>query len=452
MDKYKKIGTLPLLPGGYQSFIESLREFLEYLQSTRETTVEQMENWTQDRFDIKQSSASAYVRSFLIMGMASRKNREELEISRFGQALSKAHDETVRRVIISLLRETYAGFEEILHLLAQSDEPMSLNEIGTNLQDDFDRWSSLSQYRERILWLRALDLAAPVDASEVFIITPRGQALFNNVAEPVIFPATVADHLERHLRAASTDGENSEMFEITLHDAFRFLGFDVQHIGGRGDTDIVLTASYTNFVAIIDAKARSGRLNQLDSYTINEHRKLRKSDAAMVVAPAFSGGKIVRLAEENQITLLPIDLLCQWLHWHEQTPFSYIENLDVFEVYGLLTDLPSTLRDYHQKPPRMSQLLVSVLALLDENHKNSLGLQWTAEKLHSVLVMQTGIRYTINEVGDVLDFLMHPPVSALVMHDDNTLHLTLNWQTLVARISRFKTMLQDDIASIISND
>ena len=68
--------------------------------------------------------------------------------------------------------------------------------------------------------------------------------------------------LYQRLRTTSSSGTDATAFEEALAEAFGFLGFEARQIGGRGDTDVKITAPLGKdaYVAIIDAKSsRTGK-------------------------------------------------------------------------------------------------------------------------------------------------------------------------------------------------
>jgi hypothetical protein len=367
------IRSLPLPAGGHSRYLTTLRECLGWLETNEVTTIEAMEKWVGEKYGVKQSTAQIYVRILAVMDLM-RKRSDGIEITRFGQIIlhTPLHAEhVVREALTTLLMNKYEGFQVILRLVAESTYPISLEQVSQRCEGLFPTWGSLAAYRERLLWQRALELIELVDSPEVYRATALGKAIVN---DDTLRPAhtdypleTEGGWLGQRLIDASTDGANSEQFEMWTKQCLEFLGFDdVKSISGRGDTDLLVTASHQDFRAIVDSKARSERLNQFDVYAINEHREKHNTSLAMIVAPDFGGGRVIRQAESNQIALLPVTVFRDWLLWHEETPFSIAENIVMFEQVGLIETLPEifTLRRTYQH--EMTTLLIALFQLLYE--------------------------------------------------------------------------------------
>ena len=85
---------------------------------------------------------------------------------------------------------------------------------------------------------------------------------------PPLFPllppvVTLGNPLYHRLRTTAQSGIDATAFEEALAEAFSVLGFDAVKIGGRGDTDIRVTAPLGKhqYIAIVDAKSsRTGKV------------------------------------------------------------------------------------------------------------------------------------------------------------------------------------------------
>jgi hypothetical protein len=101
--------------------------------------------------------------------------------------------------------------------------------------------------------------------------------------------------LSHRIRTTAQSGTDATAFEEALAEAFRILGFDSVKIGGRGDTDIRVTAPLgkQQYIAIVDAKSsRTGKVadTALHYPSLHDHREKNQADYVMVVAPSFTGG------------------------------------------------------------------------------------------------------------------------------------------------------------------
>lgn len=116
-------------------------------------------------------------------------------------------------------------------------------------------------------------------------------------------------HIAQILR--KTGSTNSKEFEVILADALRYIGWEVEVKGGRGDPDGVAKAfliSNKQFYSFTyDAKsAQSGIAATADLKLdgVNEHKRRYNADHALVVAPGFQDGAAATRAKQLGITLI----------------------------------------------------------------------------------------------------------------------------------------------------
>ena len=118
-----------------------------------------------------------------------------------------------------------------------------------------------------------------------------------------------AERLAAEVMTAQYESYNSVRFEEVLTEAFSLLGFDAQHVGGAGRTDILLNASVSaaSYRVVVDAKSnKNGKIGDqnIDWNSLDDHRKAEGAHAAMVVAPDFSGGNLLKRANDYGVALL----------------------------------------------------------------------------------------------------------------------------------------------------
>ncbi|MBI4491417.1 MAG: restriction endonuclease [Chloroflexi bacterium] len=120
-------------------------------------------------------------------------------------------------------------------------------------------------------------------------------------APPLVALSDPVQQLCHQLTQAQRASQHPDQFEAVLGEAFRFLGFEAKQLGGRGDTDLLLTAPIgpDGYQAIVEAKtSSSGRLSQghINWPALQQHRQAHQADHAMVVAEDFSDGNVRRFA------------------------------------------------------------------------------------------------------------------------------------------------------------
>ncbi len=180
-----------------------------------------------------------------------------------------------------------------------------------------------------------------------------------------------ADRLAGELLEAQNDSANPTQFERVLAAAFEYLGFRARHVGGSGQTDILLAsqASAASYRVVVDAKSsRNGRVAdaQIDWNSLGDHRKAEGADYALVVAPDFSGGNLLKRADDYGVVLLKAEALADLLRLHRSAPFTLLELRMLFETPGPATSAVEQLRQTAQQSLMRWRLLGNVLTLVEQ--------------------------------------------------------------------------------------
>jgi len=166
----------------------------------------------------------------------------------------------------------------------------------------------------------------------------------------------------QYTRASPTD------FEETLKDAFVFLGFEAELIGGSGDTDVLLNANIgqESFKVNVDGKtSKSGKIidRQIDWISLRDHRKKNSADFIVVVGPSFSVGNLEERANEYDVSLLKTEDLIKLIEAHSKFPFTLTELKDLFTGGG---DRSSQLEDLITQNLSRRNLLEQFKIIIEE--------------------------------------------------------------------------------------
>lgn len=149
--------------------------------------------------------------------------------------------------------------------------------------------------------------------------------------------------------------ESPTEYEEAIKDAFIFLGFEGELIGGSGDTDVLLTANLgqKSFKVNVDGKtSKSGKIidRQIDWLSLSDHRKKNRVDFVIVVGPSFAEGNVISRANDHHISLLTTEKLIRLIQAHSNFPFTLFELKDLFTDSGLLnTQLEDLLSQNHSR-------------------------------------------------------------------------------------------------------
>jgi hypothetical protein len=240
------------------------------------------------------------------------------------------------------------------------------------------------------------------------------------------------------LEEAATDSRNPEHLERAVAGAFEFLGFSVDQLGEAGDTDVLARADIGphSYIVIVDAKARrDGKLQSLQVYTLQDHLRSNEADYAVVVAGSFAGGKVVRHAEDNDVVLLSVPLLSDWLNLHARTPLNLHEYRAMFTTPGLLEDLPTVLQSSVVRHEEWAHLLVDLLELIEETYQHGLNQLLPSDQLFAMLVTRMrGVRYPMRQVDEAISFLTHSAIEAALGDGEAGISLAMNRGSLVQKL------------------
>ena len=149
------------------------------------------------------------------------------------------------------------------------------------------------------------------------------------------------------------------------------LGFDAQHVGGAGRTDILLNASVSaaSYRVVVDAKSnKNGKIGDqnIDWNSLDDHRKAEGAHSAMVVAPDFSGGNLLKRAHDYGVSLLTATVLVELLRLHRRTPFSLVDLRQIFETPSKTGEAIEQLRQASQSTERRWALLRELIDVIEQ--------------------------------------------------------------------------------------
>jgi len=171
-----------------------------------------------------------------------------------------------------------------------------------------------------------------------------------------------------YLKESQFKSDSPTDFEEAIKDAFNFLGFEGELIGGKGDTDVLLTANIgqESFKVNVDGKtSKSGKIidRQIDWISLRDHKKKNKADFVVVIGPSFSGGNLEERANEYDVSLLKTENLIKLVEAHSKFPFTLTELKDLFTSKG---DRSSQLEDLLTQNLSRRNLLEQFRVIIEE--------------------------------------------------------------------------------------
>lgn len=337
------------MPGGYESYLLSLRRVLDVVEEERPTETELGELLRRE-FEVTEKRALQLGLFLRRSGFLTR-SRGSIEVSLWAARWRVTNDP---RIPVALL---HGRVRFIGELLSVATSPKSTSEILLIANEQYGTgWTTQAQVDRRRGWLQSAGMLH-VDESNRLVTTEDGRALVERLTlyDPQVVPIPVdqpsdkpsvtdvveaaaahgADELDQlvaELRLSSVDSSDSDRFERAVRDAFAFLGFEAKWLGGAGRTDVLLDAPLgrdERYRVIVDCKtSRSGSVSdhQIDWITLTDHRSKHDAGYVAVVAPAPSGDRLFHRAEQQGVTVIDVEQLTGLVRQHAQAP----QGLDIY--------------------------------------------------------------------------------------------------------------------------
>ncbi len=144
----------------------------------------------------------------------------------------------------------------------------------------------------------------------------------------------IVQSLEDRLRTSSSDSRHPVNFERAVYETFEKLGFTVKHIGGAGNTDVLVESPIRG---IIDCKSTSGEsLTHINIVRLKRHKKENNASFLLIVSVGFDRA-VVRDAEMEECTLLPVNVLREIVILSHQFTFSPLDIEPILKKVGIIT-------------------------------------------------------------------------------------------------------------------
>lgn len=227
-----------------------------------------------------------------------------------------------------------------------------------------------------------------------------------------------ASSLTSELISASTASQNSQRFESLIADAFTFLGQRSVHLGGPGNTDVIVhvgVGSITYGTAIIDAKtAGSGMVgeNAINFQALHEHKVKHGATLAAVIGPAFQPGRLEQWAKDNKVVLISVSQLEEVLRHHETSPLGPEDLVMLFDVEQGWDVLQAKWAALDRRS-RLLNLVVDCFVRETEENDPVLGSSLDIVSLYRAVRDQIAPKPDTSELQEILDFLTMPFVGAI---------------------------------------
>ena len=361
------------MPGGYDGYLQSLRRICQMIDDERPAQADVAARM-EAMLDVSPTAAH-YHESFLRrVGVI----QVDAGVARVGDWARRWLDRGDDMIITALLHSRCQLVGELLQLCEQ---PHSTDELLVMANELYSMgWDTKTQIDNRRGWLQSagmlsalddrrvqltgkgkallarLDLHSPIPVSDSSKEVSTGQAsppgvqLHTKVDAEVVEGDSVetgapaaSDYLDRlllELHESSTNSSHPDRFERAVRDAFDFLGFRSEWIGGAGKTDVLLDALLgreESYRVIVDCKTSAGGSvhdQQVDWVTLSDHRNLHGADHVALVAPNPSGSRLFERARQQSVVVISADQLIGICRQHARSPLSLDDYRALFRIGG----------------------------------------------------------------------------------------------------------------------
>lgn len=152
-------------------------------------------------------------------------------------------------------------------------------------------------------------------------------------------------------------------FEEAIADMFSYMGFKAEHIGGSGDTDVVLRwkgEEGNTVVAIVDGKSKSnGQVSHGDisDIALDTHKEKNNADYVVVVGPGFSGDTIRNFAIKKEYALITDKQLIEIANASEELGLSLHEISLMFKALNGFSQLEEIISSRRRELDIISEII-----------------------------------------------------------------------------------------------
>jgi Restriction endonuclease len=223
----------------------------------------------------------------------------------------------------------------------------------------------------------------------------------------------------RELKEAQNDTVNPSRFEKAVAGAFHALGFQAEHIGGPGETDVMTRAwlGDESFSLVIDAKTcQPGRTRSDINYApLKDHQEQHTADYVIVVAQGFAQGNTLKFAENQGVGLLETKLLLELVEEQARSGISLYVLKDMFSKTGLLTP---NVQGHLQSRTDMIRAMKAVLEIFESHQRREESVAALSPDSVYWMLKGKGSKFSAQYVHNAVDLLANPLIGILEKKED----------------------------------
>lgn len=265
---------------------------------------------------------------------------------------------------------------------------------------------------------------APATISE--ILAKRDKLLRSLASDRIYSSAAVAEMLRE-----SADSDVN--LELALVAAARVLGFQVKHIGQKGEPDglaILVGSAMDEKRITLEAKAstKTPSLGHMDYQTLERHRDDKKASGVLLVAPRYpaqadDGSAVAKNANGSHVSSWTVELLAKVVENAKRYRITAQQIYDIVTSKFSYPDVEAAVQNLLSEDRDFRSLYVGIINVLDEmfRDKKSEGDVRDLAGIKAVLNFKSHPKATKDEVGRAIADLAASSNGGMELLNDDTI-------------------------------
>lgn len=420
------------MPGGYGGYLASLRKVCAVVAEERPAPLE-LASRLETVLGVKATAARLRESFLRKVGLISV-HGGACSLGPWTEKWLASGDD---RIIVALL---HGRCQFIGELLDAARSPRSNDELLTVANDLYGMgWDTQTQIVNRRGWLQSAGMLTDMGDGRVQL-SDSGRSLLAELTlhDPEAGPAVIAvieapaaespiellpplgssivDEIVLAIKDSADDSSHPDRFEQAVRDAFAFLGFQAEWLGGSGKTDVLLAAvlgATDSYRVVVDCKTSgSGSVSdhQVDWVTLTEHKTKHDADHIALVGPNPSGHRMFARASQHNVTVISADQLSGLCRQHAKTPLGLDDYRSLFATGGSLD-----MQAVDERAEDVKRLVTLAAAMCEAiRDRSAVFGRLSARDLFLILSGQTVAEGTTeDELQALLDTLASPLLGVL---------------------------------------
>jgi len=255
--------------------------------------------------------------------------------------LDKDAIEKLRRFDFAVI---FVGGEEDINFILNKDFILS---IIDGLKISGNRWL-INIFNKENVWYLKVSGKERVDISDfknrfdlifskiIYLEREITKEEFHEEKEkPELIELSEVEKIKSNLISSSIKSDRPSLFEEGIASCFKFLGFGCEHIGGAGNTDVLVSVPYR---VIIEAKTTTrDSIGKIYFTRLKQHKEKYNADFIAVICNDFEPS-VIKDAEIENSVLIQTKILCKILDLNQEYPLSPLELEYIFQMKGLVRE------------------------------------------------------------------------------------------------------------------